>query len=272
MFEEIFMNVLFQVGMFIVFIYAFGYVISLCNKMFYKVTGNGMAMCVATGLIGTPIHEISHALMCIVFGHKIEEIRLFAPDRRTGVLGYVNHSYNRKNLFQVLGNYFIGVAPIVVGSCFLYLMLYLLIPTTFNELILVMDDLAYFQITLNDNIFVFGLNVFSEALTTIFTIYEFDFKVVIFFIICLCVALHMNLSGADIKGSLGAIPLFILLLVILNVVMYFIGDNAYYGFLETVSIISAYLIATLALSLVFSLIIFALGLVIGLIRKLIFRR
>ena len=272
MFEEIFMNVLFQVGMFIVFIYAFGYVISLCNKMFYKVTGNGMAMCVATGLIGTPIHEISHAIMCIVFGHKIEEIRLFAPDTKTGVLGYVNHSYNRKNLFHVLGNYFIGVAPIVVGSCFIYLMLYLLIPATFEELVLVMGDLAAFQVDFNENIFVFGLNVFTEALTTIFTIYECDFKIVIFFVVCLCIALHMNLSSADIKGSLGALPILILLIVILNVVMYFLTDSVYFGFLETISLISAYLIAMLSLSLVFSLIIFALGLVIGLIKKLIFRR
>jgi hypothetical protein len=217
--------------------------------MFYRVTGNGMAMCVATGLMGTPIHEISHALMCILFGHKIEEIRLFEHDTKTGVLGYVNHSYNRKNLFQVLGNYFIGVAPIVVGSCFIYLMLYLLIPATFGELVLVMSDLASFQVDFNDNIFVFGLNVFTEALTTIFTIYEVDFKVIIFFVVCLCIALHMNLSSADIKGSLGALPILILLIVILNVVMYFLTDSVYFGFLETISLISAYLIAMLSLSL-----------------------
>ncbi len=272
MLEEIFFNVLFQVVMFIVFIYAFGYVISLFNSIFYKVTGNGMAVCVATGLIGTPIHELSHAIMCILFGHRIEEMSLFQPDLETGVLGYVSHSYNKRNLFKVLGNYFIGVAPIVVGSCFLYLMLYLLIPDTFYLLVETMQDLAYFQVSLNENMFVFGFDVFLAAISTIFTIPVFDFKVVIFFIICLCIALHMNLSSADIKGSLGAIPLFILLLIIVNVIMYFIGEMAYYGFLEVVSTISAYLIAVLSLSFVFSLIILALGLAIGLIRKLVFRR
>ena len=59
-----------------------------------------------------------------------EEIRLFQPDLETGVLGYVNHSYNKRNMYKVLGNYFIGVAPIVAcfwfQGCFVlyYLLMY----------------------------------------------------------------------------------------------------------------------------------------------------
>lgn len=271
MVREIFNNVLFQVVMFIVFIYAFGYVISLINKLFYKVTGNGMAVCVATGLIGTPIHELSHAVMCLLFGHKIEEMRLFEPDLDTGVLGYVNHSYNKRNLFQVLGNYFIGVAPIVVGSCFLFLMLYLLIPSTYSELLVAMTDLAYMQVDFNLNMFVFGFDVVLTSIETFFAIEVFDFKVVIFFVVCLCIALHMNLSSADIKGSLGAIPLFILLLIIANTVLYFIGGSTYLAFLDVVSIASAYLVAVLSLSLVFSIAIFVLGTAIMLVKKIFVR-
>ena len=272
MVKEIFLNVLFQAVMFIVFIYAFGYVISLINKMFYKVTGNGLGVCVATGLIGTPIHELSHAIMCILFGHRIEEMRLFQPDLETGVLGYVNHSYNRKNLFHVLGNYFIGVAPIVVGSCFIYFMLYLLIPTTFYELVGAMTDLAWYQIDFGGNMFLFGFDVFATALKTVFTFEVFDFKTIIFFVVCLCIALHMNLSSADIKGSLGSIPLIVVLLIIVNTIMYFVGGVGYNAFLEGVSVASAYLIAVLSLSLVFSAVILALGLIIRLLKKLIFRR
>ena len=271
MVQEIFNNVLFQVVMFILFIYAFGYVISLINKLFYKVTGNGLGVCVATGLIGTPIHELSHAVMCIVFGHKIEEMRLFQPDLNTGVLGYVNHSYNRRNLYQVLGNYFIGVAPIVVGSCFLYLMLYLLMPITFNALLDEITSLTYLQIEAGGNMFSFGFNVVLTSIKTIFTFNAFDFKVIIFFVVCLCIALHMNLSSADIKGSLGSIPLIIILLIIVNVIMYFIGGFAYNAFLEGISMASAYLVAVLSLSLVFSIAIFVLGIIIKLIKKIFVR-
>ena len=151
-------------------------------------------------------------------------------------------------------------------------MLYLLIPTSFETLVASMSGLATLQIETDGNMFLFGYNVFITAIETIFTFEVFDFKVVAFFIICLCIALHMNLSSADIKGSLGAIPLIIVLLIIVNVIMYFVGGSAYTGFLEGVSVASAYLIAVLSLSLVFAGVILVLGLIIRLFKKLIFKR
>jgi hypothetical protein len=42
-----------------------------------------------TGWIGVPVHEGAHALACVLTRRKIRELRLLAPDRQTGVLGYV---------------------------------------------------------------------------------------------------------------------------------------------------------------------------------------
>lgn len=65
--------------------------------------------------IGTPLHELSHAFMCLVFGHKITDMRLLILDPNSNVAGYVSHTYNKNNFYQNLGNFFIGIAPILGG-------------------------------------------------------------------------------------------------------------------------------------------------------------
>lgn len=81
-----------------------------------------------TGWLGTPIHELSHAFMCWVFQHRIDEIALFEPDRESGRLGYVKHSFKTGNWFQELGNFFIGIAPLLGGSIALAVLLWLFYP------------------------------------------------------------------------------------------------------------------------------------------------
>ena len=109
------LQVVFTVGL----IFLFGWLISLCNRRFYANFGKfGRAVCYITGIVGTPVHELSHAFFCVLFGHHITEMRLFRISD-DGTLGYVNHSYDRKNLYQQTGNFFIGVAPIVVISALL---------------------------------------------------------------------------------------------------------------------------------------------------------
>lgn len=68
----------------------------------------------AFGWIATSVHELSHALFCFPFGHKITAISLFSPDEKSGRLGYVQHSYNPPNPWHVLGNLFIAIAPALV--------------------------------------------------------------------------------------------------------------------------------------------------------------
>jgi hypothetical protein len=81
-----------------------------------------------TGWLGTPIHELGHAAMCVLFRHRIRRIVLFEPDPASGRLGYVAHTYDSKSPYQMIGNFFIGTAPLAGGALALYGLLWLFEP------------------------------------------------------------------------------------------------------------------------------------------------
>jgi len=93
----------------------------------------GWGSVLVTGWIGTPVHELSHALACLVFGHRIREIALFRPDPESGVLGYVRHTWNPRNPYASAGNFFIGLAPLAGGGAVLFLLLWVFFPGTARE-------------------------------------------------------------------------------------------------------------------------------------------
>lgn len=76
---------------------------------------------------GVMIHEIGHAIFCLIFRHKIVDMKLFSPEE-DGTLGYVNHSYNPNSFYQRIGNFFIGTGPIWFGIAVLCLISWLLLP------------------------------------------------------------------------------------------------------------------------------------------------
>ena len=85
-----------------------------------------------TGWLGTPIHESSHLLMCPVFRHRVDEVAFFEPDRKSGRLGYVRHSFHQGNWFEEMGNLFIGIAPLIGGSVVLLTLLFVFYPDAAN--------------------------------------------------------------------------------------------------------------------------------------------
>lgn len=81
-----------------------------------------------TGWLGTPIHELSHVAMCLVFRHRIDDVALFEPDLESGRLGYVRHSFTKSNWFERVGNVFIGLAPLAGGALALAALLMMFYP------------------------------------------------------------------------------------------------------------------------------------------------
>ncbi|MDR3242026.1 MAG: hypothetical protein LBT37_07625 [Lactobacillaceae bacterium] len=79
--------------------------------------------------LGIIIHELSHAGVALIFGHKIQKISLLQHADGNGTLGYVQHTWNPKSLYQRMGNFFIGIAPIFGIGASAYLVTWLLWPT-----------------------------------------------------------------------------------------------------------------------------------------------
>lgn len=188
---------------------------------FSKTTGwNGLYL---TAWIGTPVHEMGHVVFCLLFGHKVNEVALFKPDKSSGVLGYVHHSYNTKSLYQSIGNFFIGIAPLLTGSAVLFLLfdtffqghaaaplkpdidinnINASIGTVFNE--------VYSGI--KHNLSAIQASFTKPTLTTMLLVY-----------VMTSISTHMAPSNTDLKNALPGFGLIVALIFIFNLVMAFTG-------------------------------------------------
>ena len=67
------------------------------------------------GWLGVMVHEISHAVVALIFGHHVDKIQLLQnpfKDGNENRMGYVSHAWSPNNKYQQAGNFFIGIAPI----------------------------------------------------------------------------------------------------------------------------------------------------------------
>ena len=71
------------------------------------------------GLPGTIVHEGSHVIACLLFGHRVHHVKWFDPQATDGALGSVEHSYDTSSAYQRVGTIVIGIAPLLAGAAVL---------------------------------------------------------------------------------------------------------------------------------------------------------
>jgi len=257
----------FTVGLII----GFGFLIALCRRAFINMTGQrGCQILLITGAVGTPVHELSHAAMCLLFGHKIEEIKLYQPNSNDGTLGYVNHSFNPKNLYHQIGNFFIGVAPILGGSGVLFLLMLIMAPdaydrvsTTFEIIPTMSTGLGDIDTYLGFFELMWGMVVSVLHYTNMDSVWWW-----LFIILALMVSSHMELSGADIKGGLVGLGFLAGLVLVVDIIVGIISTEALSTVTRAMTSFSLYIIGFLSISLVFCGLMVLIALVVNGIRSL----
>lgn len=236
------------------FILIFGlllYFISRSTRKTFGNSGHGKLDVFFTGWIGTPVHEIGHVVFCILFGHRIYEIKLYSPNSQDGTLGYVSHSYNSKSFYQRIGCFFIGTGPILFGSFLLYLLSYFCLPNyrPISELISKTDltGSGVFDLVKNTGIMLTtGLNL----LINVFTPENFgELSFWLFIYLAFCISSHMQLSPSDLQSMWSGIFTIFLLFLLVNLVTMLLGFNVTAYILKfnrlTGSIINIFVLATL---------------------------
>ncbi len=212
------------------------------------------------GWLGTSIHELGHALFAIIFGHKIDEMKLFAPDPKTKTLGYVKHSYNPKNIYHQIGNFFIGIGPILMCCLALYLISFLLFRIKINDL----SSLTISTETIKSisSIKLAGLSVWEGFKTYYFEVIHGEnskwWKIVILVYCIFSIGSSITLSKSDIITFKDGLLVIIVLIVIFNLFTVWKSNFAMNYVVKLSSLLSGsyfIIILSLFINLVFMLIL-----------------
>jgi hypothetical protein len=212
-------------GPLLILAFVMNFVARQSENLSYRLLGT-RAYLYGFGWLGTSVHEIGHAIFAIIFGHKITEFKLFTPNAKEGSLGHVNHSYNRGSIYQNIGNFFIGIGPILFGSIILYLITYILFRfnvSNINSAEFTSDSLMNFS-----TFKVTTINIWNSTITyfdLIFTSTNSSWwKIVVLIYILFSVGSSITLSSADIEGSFSGFIYFIVILLSFNLGTLWIGD------------------------------------------------
>jgi len=212
---------------------------------------------------GTIIHELGHAIFALIFGHEIAEIKLFSPDEY-GTLGYVHHRYKSGNLYQNIGNFFIGIGPIILGSLVIF---FAARYTVGNEIFAPLSDIQISFQTFSSfqNLGSFLGDVLQHALQVIAALFDLEnFSNIWFYVfvyLVFSIGMHMKLSGSDLASAWSGFALVITLFFLFNLVTLWMGEfsTEYITlFSRTYSFFYAYMLFAIILVFFFLILLFIL--------------
>jgi hypothetical protein len=225
---QVVVDALYQLVAIFGFIIIFGlmlYIISRATRKAFANSNLSKLDMYLTGWIGTPVHEFGHAFFCLLFGHKITEIKLFSPDTKDGSLGHVNHSYQKDSFYQRIGNFFIGTGPIFFGSFILYVLIWFCLPnrTEISNLVTTNDfkGTGIFEFVKSaGEFFSFGTKLTGKVfIWSNWSVFSFW----LFIYLSFCISSHMQLSWSDLKSMWSGFLIILIIFLFANIIARLLG-------------------------------------------------
>lgn len=206
------------------------------------------------GWIGTAVHELGHLIFALLFGHHISNVKLFSFNASNPEMGYVKHTFNKKNIYQNLGNFFIGIGPILLGGSALFIIGYFLLDINFNSI--TNNNLKLINSSVSESIKNVFYSFYDALMHLIKSILHNNetvwWKYLLFFYLLFAIGSSISLSKSDIKGSFSGLLLFIALILLFNLTTLWLGDFAIIIF-TTLSNLASGFYLILFLSIFFNL-------------------
>ena len=242
-----------------------GMVIAGAKRVFLKsCRGGAYYVELATGFLGTPIHELSHAVFCLLFGHRIKKICLWTAKPQNGNIGYVTHTYRKRNLWHQIGNFFIGIAPIIGGSAVLLILLRLLLPDTAASLFSFSHDLPHEKLKMMEAL----LGQVFLTLRTLFDPSNFlRFHFYLYLFLAVLIVLHMEISGSDIRSGLWGFLFLSSIWLLLDLLLFFFYSEGLKTVTEICVGVGAILSTFFCLSVILSVLLLFVSVVALIVRK-----
>lgn len=255
-FFNILLSALIQLGYLTGTAIAIGFVLGFMRRrsIIYMNTAFGDKAVMLSAIFGTPVHELGHAAMCLLFGHRIEKVKLVQLPDKDGTLGYVNHSYNSKSVYQRAGLFFIGLAPLFSGTAAIVGLMAAFLPDSFSSFIRSISTDGTAMYSLGN-----GYSVFMSLSESLFSVENFMRPAFwLFMFLAVSIASHIALSKADVSACKEGLAVIYICLVMINLAGNLIGQSLSSA-LGIISIYNSYLLSFSLVALMFSAIGLALS-------------
>jgi hypothetical protein len=187
----------------------------------------GGAAYVLFGWLGTVVHESGHALFCLLFGHRITSVKLFDFAPRDGTRGHVSHTFDPGNPWQQMGNFFIGIGPILFGTAVILVAArWLLGAEAFTRMAEPLPVGGLLRTT--GDWLALARHVAAGAGGALAALLDprrlLDWRVWLFLYLTFAVGCSISLSRSDLRGALAGLVTLVLVVLLANLATIWLGD------------------------------------------------